>query len=111
MTASDFHSLYIILVMAVITFFLRATPFILFPAHIETPAFIVKLSTLMPRAMVGFLVIYCFKNVSFTVSGDWVPELIAVIAIVAVHLFKRNTLISISVGTVIYIVLVNGVFI
>jgi len=111
MTASDFHSLSIILVMAVITFLLRATPFILFPAHIKTPAFIVKISTLMPRAMVGFLVIYCFKNISFTASGDWIPELISVFAIVAVHLFKRNTLVSISVGTVIYIVLVNVLFV
>jgi len=111
MTAADFHSLIIIVIMAAITFLLRATPFILFPAHMKTPDFIIKLSTLMPRAMIGFLVIYCFKNISSNSSGEWLPELIAVIAIVAVHLFKRNTLISISVGTFIYVVLVNGIFI
>ena len=110
MTSADFHSLLIILIMAAITFLLRAIPFILFPAHIKTPDFIIKLSTLMPRAMVGFLVIYCLKDVSFISSGDWLPELIAIVAIVAVHLLKRNTLISISAGTLIYVVLVNFVF-
>ena len=107
MTSADFHSLFVILIMALVTFLLRATPFLLFPAHIKTPDFILKLSTLMPRAMIGFLVVYCFKDISFISSGEWLPELIAIIVIIAVHLFKRNTLISISAGTVIYMILVN----
>ena len=107
MTSADFHSLYIILVMAAITFLLRAAPFILFPAHIKTPEFILKLSTLMPRAMIGFLVIYCFKDIYFLSTGGWLAELISTSVIIAVHLLKRNTLISISAGTAVYMILVN----
>lgn len=100
-----------ILVIAVITFFLRALPFFLFPAHIETPKTILYLSRVLPRAMIGLLVVYCLKNVSLNGLNTWLPEVLAIAFIVIIHLIKKNTLISIAGGTIFYMLLVQFVFI
>lgn len=102
------YSLLLIAVMAGITILIRFLPFLLFRKH--TPAPILYLGTVLPYAIMGMLVVYCLKNVSFVSGSHGIPEVIAVGAVVLLHKWKHNTLISIPVGTVIYMLLVQVVF-
>lgn len=110
MTLSVSQSILIILVIAVITFGLRATPFILFSRTGTTPKVITYLGNSLPPAVMGMLIIYCLKNVSVLKAPFGIPELLAVTAVVVLHLWRRNNLLSILGGTVLYMVLVQFVF-
>lgn len=88
----------------------RFLPFIVFPAGKETPEFIKYLGKVLPAAVFGLLVIYCFKNVSITQGSHGIPEIIATVCIICIHLWKRKMLLSIAAGTVIYMLLIQLVF-
>ncbi len=96
-----------VILATVITRFL---PFIVFPAGKETPKFIKYLGKVLPAAVFGLLVIYCLKNVSIIDGSHGIPELIAILCVVALHLWKRQMLLSIAGGTVIYMLLVQLIF-
>ena len=100
--------LQLILVMAGVTALLRFLPFLVFRRH--TPPYIAYLGKVLPPALIGMLVIYCFKDVSFAAAPFGLPELIAAVCVVALHVWKRNSLISILGGTGIYMLLVQLVF-
>ena len=89
----------------------RFTPFLLFPETKEQPKTIVYLGRILPPAMMGLLVIYCLKNISLINAPHGIPELIAITAIVFLHKWKHNVLLSIGAGTVLYMFLVQVVFI
>lgn len=110
MTVSDTHVALMIFVMTGITYLIRALPFILFPGNKKTPSYILYLGKVLPYSIIGMLVIYCFKGVNFTSAPFGIPELIASIAIIIVHVWKRNTLLSIGGGTVLYMFLVQAIF-
>lgn len=103
------HAIILIAVMAIITFALRLLPFLVFGKR-ETPKFIVYLGKVLPYAMMGMLVVFCFKGVKVTQFPYGLPELIAGAITVGLHIWKRNTLISILCGTVSYMLLVQLVF-
>jgi branched-subunit amino acid transport protein AzlD len=98
----------LIAVMAVVTMILRFLPFIVFNKN--TPAYISYLGKVLPAALIGMLVIYCLKDVSVLESPHGIPELIAALSVVVLQAWKRNSLISILSGTVIYMLLVQLVF-
>ena len=98
----------LIATMSVVTILLRALPFVVFRK--KTPPYISYLGKVLPPAMIGLLVIYCLKDISLTARPIGIPELIAAACVVGVHAWKRNSLVSILTGTVIYMVLVQGVF-
>lgn len=98
----------IILVMAIGTALLRFLPFLVFRKH--TPPYIAYLGKVLPPALIGMLVIYCFKDVRFTAAPYGMPELIAAACVVVLHVWKRNSLVSILGGTAIYMLLVQVVF-
>ena len=102
----------IITVAAVVlgTMLTRFLPFFLFPAGRETPRYIQYLGRVLPPAVFGLLVVYCLKNVSILKGSHGIPELIAIAAVVLLHLWKRQMLLSIAGGTVLYMVLVQTVF-
>lgn len=104
------HSLLIVLVMAVVTASLRFLPFIAFPEGRKKPAFITYLGKVLPYALIGMLVVYCFKGVSIFSYPYGIPELIAAALVALLHLWKRNTLISVFGGTICYMLLVQLVF-
>ena len=110
MRIPDSQALIMIFIMAVITFFIRALPFLLFPGNKKTPAFILYLGKVLPFSIIGMLLVYCLKNVSLTAMPFGVPEFISIIAIVLVHVWKRNTLLSIGGGTLLYMFLVQVIF-
>ena len=89
----------------------RSLPFLVFPAGKETPEFIKYLGRVLPPAVFGMLVIYCLRNVDFLTGNHGAPELIAIATVIALHIWKRQMLLSIAGGTVIYMLLIQRVFI
>lgn len=106
----DSQAILMILIMAGVTFLMRGLPFLLFSGKSKTPAYISYLGKVLPYAIIGMLVIYCLKNVSLTAAPFGLPELITGAAVVFVHIWKRNTLLSIGGGTLLYMFLVQAVF-
>lgn len=106
----DMHAAGIVLVAALVTMALRFLPFLIFSGDRETPAFITYLGKVLPYAIMAMLVVFCLKNVSLTAAPHGLPEFIAVFLTAALHVWKRNTLLSIAGGTIIYMVLVQMVF-
>lgn len=102
----------IITIAAVVlgTMVTRFLPFILFPANKPTPKYIQYLGKVLPYAVIGLLVVYCFKSLSITTYPFGLPEVIGVITIILLHWWKRNMLISISGGTIVYMLAVQGIF-
>lgn len=88
----------------------RFLPFILFPKGRKIPQFIVYLGKVLPSAVFGLLIVYCLKNVDITAGNHGLPEFIAIAVTAALHIFKRNMLLSIAAGTVCYMLLVQFVF-
>lgn len=107
---NEMHSVILIAVMAIVTLLLRALPFIVFGGGRPTPACITYLSSVLPYAIMGMLVVYCLKDVSITTAPHGLPELIAGATVVGLHIWKKNTLLSIVTGTVVYMLLVQLIF-
>lgn len=98
-----------IAIISGVTILLRVLPFVLFSGR-RTPKIIIYLGKVLPYAVMGMLVVYCLKDISFSSIGNFLPALIGVIAVAVSYIIKRNTLLSIIVGTVLYMVLVQFVF-
>ena len=106
----DTYLLALIAVAAVVTAATRFLPFLIFGNGKKTPPIIVYLGKVLPYAIMGMLVVYCMKSVSFVNAPFGLPELIACAAVALLHIWKRNTLLSIAVGTIGYMLLVQFVF-
>ncbi|HZG74013.1 MAG TPA: branched-chain amino acid transporter permease [Chondromyces sp.] len=92
------------------TMLTRFLPFIVFPPGKSTPKYVQYLGKVLPSAVIGLLVIYCFKDVSLLSGSHGVPELVGVAVVVLLHVWKRNMLLSISGGTIVYMILVQLIF-
>lgn len=110
MAISAGRSLAIIFAVAVTVFFTRLIPFLFFPKGKGIPPLIQYLGRVLPPAVIGMLVIYCLKSVNIIKASHGAPELIAVAAVILLHVWKRNNLLSIGAGTVLYMFLVQAVF-
>ena len=108
---NNIHEILLVAVVALVTILLRFLPFFIFGSGKETPKFILYLGKYLPFAIMGMLVVYCLKGISFVAAPHGLPEIIAVLSVVLLHLWKRNTLLSIGGGTVIYMILVQFVFV
>ena len=104
-------SLLLILVVALVTFSTRVIPFILFPKGKKIPPTIIYLGGVLTPAIIAMLVVYCMKHISFFHFPFGLPEFIASAVVVALHLWKRNIFLSIASGTILYMLLVQFVFI
>ena len=104
------HAALIIVVAGAVTLLIRFLPFLIFNGKRETPPYIIYLGKVLPYAIMGMLVIYCLRGISFTAAANFLPELIACAVVVLAHFWKRNTLLSIISGTVCYMLLVQFVF-
>lgn len=92
------------------TMLTRFLPFLAFPADKPTPRYVQYLGRVLPGAVFGMLVIYCLKSVSLFTGSHGLPEAIAIALVVALHLWKRQMLLSIAGGTVCYMLLVQLIF-
>ncbi len=98
----------LVAVMSAVTILLRALPFLLIRG--ETPPYIAYLGRVLPPAIIGMLVIYCLKDVQPGDPAQLVPAVLGAAAVVALQAWKRNSLLSILAGTLVYMVLVQAVF-
>jgi len=99
-----------IAVMAVVTCLTRAMPFLLFDRGDHPPKIVLYLGRVLPPAIIAMLIVYCLKGVSFATPAGWVPALMSSAAAVLLHLWKGNDLLSIFGATVLYMVMIQGVF-
>ena len=104
------HNVLLIVVAVLVTMSTRFLPFLIFGEKRKTPPIIEYLGKVLPCAIMGMLVVYCLKDVSFLASPYGLPELIACAVVAALHVWKRNSLLSIGGGTVCYMLLVQLVF-
>ena len=104
------YTFYAIAVMALITALLRFLPFLIFKGKASTPPLVEKLGHLLPSAVIAMLVVYCLKDMHFSAMAGYMPAIIASLLTGVLHLWKRNTLLSIGAGTVCYMLLVQLVF-
>jgi branched-subunit amino acid transport protein AzlD len=106
----DLHSAAMIAVIALVTAALRFLPFFIFGENRKTPPLISYLGQVLPFAIMGMLVVYCLKDVSFTAAPFGIPEVIGCVVVTLLHIWKRNTLLSIGAGTLCYMLLIQFVF-
>lgn len=104
------HNIALVAVMVLVTMATRFLPFLVFGENRKTPAWVTYLGKVLPGAIMGMLVAYCLKDISVLVFPFGLPELISVSVVVLLHLWKRNSLLSIGIGTVCYMLLVQLVF-
>lgn len=104
------HSVLIVVVAAAVTVLLRVLPFAVFGGDRETPPIITYLGRVLPYAIMGMLIVFCLKDVSFISGSYGAPEVLSCALVVLLHIWKRNTLLSIAAGTVCYMVLIQAVF-
>ncbi len=106
----DLHSALIVAVVAAVTIGLRFLPFLIFGEGRKTPELIAYLGRVLPYAIMGMLVVYCLKGITLTATPFGIPELLGCAIVAGLHVWKRNTLLSIGAGTVCYMLLVQMVF-
>lgn len=105
---SNSYIIITIAIMAVVTALIRFFPFLLFTKKVPKP--VEYLGKVLPFALMGMLVVYCLKSVSFIKYPYGIPEAIAIAAVALLHKWKHNTFLSIISGTVLYMILVQVVF-
>ena len=106
----NIHLILLIAVSALVTMMIRFAPFLLIGGEKKTPEMIQYLGEVLPYAVMGMLVVYCLKHISFVIAPYGLPELIACAVVAGLHILKRNTLLSIICGTICYMILVQNFF-
>ena len=99
----------IIGIIALMTWISRGLPYLLF-ARKSPPPMIAYLGTVLPAAIMIILVVYCLRNVAWTMPPHGAAEAIAVLVVVGLQLWRKNSLLSIFAGTVCYMVLIRTLF-
>ena len=105
------ETLLLIAVIALGTALTRVLPFLFFRGKGETPKYIAYLGDILPFAIIGMLVVYCLKDVSFLERPWGVPEGLAIVYLILVHRWKHNLLLSIGGATVLFVLLRQFVFV
>lgn len=104
------HAVLTVAVCALVTAGLRFLPFLIFGENRKTPGMIAYLGKVLPFAIMGMLVVYCLKDISVIRAPFGIPEAVGCATVAGLHIWKRNTLLSIGAGTVIYMLLIQFVF-
>lgn len=101
------RSVLVVLIMSLVTIALRILPFVVFGGKKETPKMIAYLGKVLPPAVMAMLVIYCLKDTSFSAVSGFIPQLIAAAVVVLSYLWKKNSLISIVLGTAVFMIIIR----
>ena len=104
---TDLQVFLTVMIAALVTLMTRLIAFLLFPAEKKAPAFITWLGKQLPRAVMMMLVIYCLKDVHFASADGYIPAIVGVVVTAVLHSWKRQMIISIAGGTVVYMVLLR----
>lgn len=111
MTLTSAQTLIIVFMFAIGSMITRFLPFILFKGNKANNSYISYLGQVLPYAAIGMLVVYCLKGVNLIIAPHGIPEAISILLIAVLHYWKENTLLSIGAGTVVYMALVQVVFV
>lgn len=103
------QSVITIIIVMIGTMTTRFLPFIIFPERKTPPKMVIYLGNVLPYAAIGLLVVYCMKDAVFS-NYHGLPELIAIAVIVIIHKWKKNTFLSMGIGTIFYMILVQNIF-
>ena len=106
----DTYVISMVVIAALVTAGLRFAPFLIFGKGRKTPPIITYLGKVLPFAIMGMLVVYCLKDISLRSAPFGIPEFLGCILVALLHIWKRNTLLSIGVGTVCYMLMVQLIF-
>lgn len=104
------HAMIIILVMGLMTLATRIVPVLIFGRGEKVPEYIMYLGRVVPYTAIGLLIVYCLKDVQILEAPHALPEIISLAAVCLTYLWKRNSILSVVVGTVLYMILVQQVF-
>lgn len=104
------RALIMIIIMGAATFATRIVPVLIFGRKDKVPEFILYLGRTVPYTAMGLLIVYCLKDVSLLSGTHTLPEIISLAVVTATYLWKRNTVASVALGTVCYMMLVQKVF-
>ncbi len=104
------HEFAIIFIVAICTFATRAFPFLIFGRSGEPSPTVKYLGLVLPPSVMAILIIYCLKNVQLTVLSSAAPSFLAIAIVIALHLWKRNNLLSIGLGTLSYMLMIQYLF-
>jgi len=90
--------------MALVILFCRALPFLFFSGK-KTPKFLSFVEIYMPALAMAVLALSPYASLRWSKAPYGIPEVVAGIAVLGLHLWKRNPLLSILGGTGLYMVL------
>ena len=107
---SDKHAMIILLVMGFVTLMTRILPALIFGRGEKVPDYILYLGKVVPYTAMGLLIVYCLKDVPIIRSPHGIPEMLALSIVSGTYLWKRNSILSVVIGTVIYMLLIQTVF-
>lgn len=110
MTMSITQQIIMIAMVVLGTMLTRFVPFLAFPSGKPTPKYVQYLGKVLPSAVIGLLVIYCFKDVSVLSGNRGIPEVLSVAVVALLHFWKRQMLLSIAGGTIVYMILIQFIF-
>ncbi len=99
-----------LIVVALVTGLTRAIPYLLFGRRKVLPQTVRYLGTVLPASIMIILVVYCLRNIDLTVFPFGLAELLSVTVVIIAQVMKKNTFLSILLGTVCYMVLIRTVF-
>ena len=103
----DKYIIMVIAVMSIVTILLRFLPFMIFDHGEQLPKWISYLGKVLPPAIMSMLLVYCLRNVDIVQGNHGLPELMCVGVAMLLHNWKRNTLLSIGVSTLLYMIVIH----
>ena len=109
--SENMHAMIVIIAMGLAVLATRIVPVLIFGRGEKVPEFILYLGRVVPYTAMGLLIVYCLKDVQVLEAPHALPEIIALAAVTGTYLWKRNTILSVVIGTVIYMFLVQSVFV
>lgn len=110
MTTSTSGIILTMVLIAVTTLLCRSIPFIAFGGKRGVPKIVTYLGDVLPAAIMVILVIYCLKDVDVKTAYFGLPELVTLVLVLGIHIWRKNTVLSVVSGTLIYMVLIRTIF-
>jgi len=104
------YDIALLVVVALVTSSTRAIPYLLFGGDKKLPKIVIYLGSVLPYAIMITLVIFCIRSIRISLYPHGLPEIISIGVVIAIHLIKKNTILSIALGTTIYMVLIRTIF-
>lgn len=103
----DMQFLLLVLILAASVQLTRFLPFAVFRNKEKLPATVAYLGNVLPAAMMGLLVVYCFKDYDYSGVISFLPALAATVIVAVLQLWRKNTILSIAAGTVAYMLMIR----